>query len=543
MTTTRSLLFAAACQLVFGGAAMAGQATGASETRAAAGALEADCRRLATTVLPQTRIVSAQVIAAGAYQPAATNVPPNPTPQQQAAAADRTALFRSLPAFCQVRADIATSPASSVAVETWLPLAGWNRQFLATGYSFYGGNMDPVLLAEAIKGGYATATTDGGGAGVRGASFLLNQPEKLKDVGDRAIHEMTVHAKALARTFYGSAPESSWFEGCGGEGRQGLAAAQRHPEDFDGIAVGGLAHDTTHFAFAQVWAWQAAHETPESYIPPAKLPALNEAALNACDRLDGAADRLIGNPERCSFDPQVLACRGAETDQCLTPGQVSAARKIYSPVVNPRTGERIFGPLMPGSERSWTGAVTGQLPSSYAIDFFKYLVFKDPEWDVLKRPLNYDGDLALARTVDSTFNPVDPDLSRYVARGGKLLIYGGWNDVAIPPGANTDYYRSVVERMGAARVQDAVKLVMVPGMGHCPGGFGPPVYDFNPLALLKDWKERGISPDPLVARVLDRGEQVREVLACAWPQVPMYRGSGDVKLAASFECRVQEAGR
>jgi feruloyl esterase len=493
------------------------------------------CERLARLELPRTRIDAARLIEAGAYRPAPPAV--NATPQQQAQAAARAELFSSLPAFCQITAQVTTSTTSSVSIETWLPASDWNERFQANGYSFYGGNKDPALLAEALHSGYATATTDGGGGGVRGASFLLDQPEKLRDVGDRAIHEMTLQAKALIEAYYGRAPRYSYFAGCGGEGRQGLAAAQRHPADFDGIAVGGIAHDTSHFAFAQVWVWQAAHETPQGYLSPAKLPALHAAAVAACDELDGAADGLIGNPERCRFDPQVLSCEAAENDRCLTAAQIATVRKVYAPVLDLRSGRRISGPLMPGSERSWTGAVTGALPSGYALDFFKYIAFKDPDWDVLKRPLDYAQDVARAEAVDRTLNPTDPDLSQFVARGGKLLLYGGWSDVAIPPGANTDYYRSVVAKLGAARVRDAVRLAMVPGMGHCPGGFGPPVFDFDALAILRDWKESGRAPTPIVARVVDNGVQEREVLACAYPEVPRYRGSGDVKIAASFQCR------
>ncbi len=516
---------------------------GVAGPQAAWAATPADsCEALARISLPDTRLQAATLIAAGQFSPPVATAPANPTPQQMAQAASRAELFRSLPAFCRVTGQITTSPSSSVALDVWLPVSGWNRQFIANGYSFYGGNMDPVLMAEALQGGYASATTDGGGGGVRGASFLLNNPEKLRDVGDRALHGTVVKAKALITAYYSRPAELSYFEGCGGEGRQGLAAAQRYPEDFDGIAVGGLAHDTSHFAFAQVWVWQAAHEGEASFLPPAKLPALHAAAVNACDALDGAKDQLIGNPERCAFDPAVMQCRGAENDQCLTPAQVTTARKVYATVANPRTGQKIFGPLMPGSERSWVGTVTGPLPSGYALDFFKYLVFKDPAWDVLKQPLNYDSDVARAEQVDGTLNPLDPDLSSFVRRGGKLLIYGGWSDVAIPPAANTDYYRSVVAKMGASAA-DSVKLVMVPGMGHCPGGFGPPVYDFNPLSILKGWREEGNAPDPIVARVQTNGVQEREVLACAYPQVPMYRGVGDMKKASSFECRLPGAVR
>jgi hypothetical protein len=165
-----------------------------------------------------------------------------------------------LPAFCRITGTIATSTSSSIHVEVWLPIEErWNGNFLARGYSFYGGSMDPKVLAEALHAGYATATTDGGGGGERGARFLYRQPQKLIDVGERAWHETVRVSKALAQSFYGRAPRLSYFKGCGGEGRQGLKAAQRYPEDFDAIAVGGIAHDTPHFAFAQMHVWEVAH--------------------------------------------------------------------------------------------------------------------------------------------------------------------------------------------------------------------------------------------------------------------------------------------
>src|SRR5690606_22623285 len=171
----------------------------------------------------------------------------------------RVGLCRALAALCGVTGRFRRSRSRAVRFVVWLPAEHWNGMFLARGYSFYGGPMDPVVLAEALRLGYATATTDGGGNGERGASFLLRQREKLVDVGERARHSTVVVAKSLATSYYESAPRAAYFEGCGGAGRQGLKPAQRHPEDFDGIAVGGIAHDTVHFTFAQMWVWEAAH--------------------------------------------------------------------------------------------------------------------------------------------------------------------------------------------------------------------------------------------------------------------------------------------
>lgn len=382
--------------------------------------------------------------------------------------------------------------------------------------------MDPVDLAEALRLGYATATTDGGGNGERGARFLLRQPEKIIDVGERAWHLTVVLAKTLATAYYGSAPRASYFSGCGGAGRQGLKAAQRYPEDFDAIAVGGIAHDTAHFAFAQMWVWEAAHRTPANFVPPEKLPALHRAAIQACDSSDGTRDGLIADPRNCRFDPAVMQCSSLDSTDCLTARQVETVRAVYAPVINPRTKERIFGPLMPGSELGWASAIGAQQPSSYALDFFRYLVFEDPAWDHTRQPLDYDRDVARAEQVAKSLSAVDPDLTRFVKRGGKLLMFGGWSDTAIPPTANTDYFESVQHRMGSSSVRDSIRLFMVPGMGHCPGPAfgGTTTYEFDPVALLVDWHENGLAPAKILVRRVVEGRPEHEVLTCPYPQVP-----------------------
>ena len=132
----------------------------------------------------------------------------------------------------------------------------------------------------------------------------------MLDFGERAVHEMTVAAKALIGAFYGAPPQRSLVNECGGGSRQALKEAQRFPGDYDAIAAGGLANYTTRHAFGQLWVWQATHQPPASFIPPAKYPAMHEAALAACDQKDGAKDGVILDPVNCAY-PNLGTYRGS----------------------------------------------------------------------------------------------------------------------------------------------------------------------------------------------------------------------------------------
>jgi feruloyl esterase len=418
-----------------------------------------------------------------------------------------------LPASCRVKATASTGPASSVRVEVWMPASGWNKRFLATGWAFYAGTMNPAILAGPLRRGYATATTDGGGA-PGDPAFFLGRPDKVKDWGERAWHVTTVAAKAVIRAYYGEGPAYAYWSGGGGASRQGLKEAQRFPADYDGIVVGGLAHDTSHFAFAQVAQWRAVHDGGP--VRAETLPALHAAAVAACDAGDGMRDGLIGDPERCAFDPAAIACKDARVSAaCLTPVEVAAFRKLYAPVVAPRSGREIFGGLARGSEPTWKGLIEAAAPQSYAVDFFRYIVFQDPAWD--HRSLDLDRDLARAEAVDPAVNGTDPDLGPFFAHGGKLIVWGGWSDSSIPPGANTGYWRSVVGKLGAGRTNASMRLFMVPGMAHFPGRTGEDAVDFDTQPLIEAWREEGRAPARLVATRWSGGVQGASLIVCPYP--------------------------
>ena len=123
----------------------------------------------------------------------------------------------------------------------------------------------------------------------------------------------------------------------------------------------------------------------ESYITPTKLPAIEEAALAACDTLDGLKDNLIQDPRNCHFDVSVLLCKGADSDSCLTAKQVQTMKNLYSPLMDPN-GKLIYPGHFPGADKGWAGFTTGTALNkssqyTYGTEFMKNFIFEDPNWD------------------------------------------------------------------------------------------------------------------------------------------------------------------
>src|SRR6185369_4628733 len=141
-----------------------------------------------------------------------------------------------------------------------------------------------------------------------------------------------------------------------------------------------------------LWIADAVLKDPASYIPPGKYSTIHQAAIAACDERDGLKDGLIDDPTKCGFDPNGLLCKGADGPSCLTAPQVGAARKIYSPAVNPRMKQELFSSLVPGTELGWGVQAAGPEPSANIYDQYRYVVFKDPNWDW--KTFDFDKDAA-----------------------------------------------------------------------------------------------------------------------------------------------------
>lgn len=482
----------------------------------------ATCESLAALALPETTITVAKAEPAGTFTPTQLHLPGHP--------------LENLPAFCRVAGEIKPTKDSDIKFELWMPASGWNGKFMGTGNGGWAGEIWYDEIADALRRGYAAANTDTGHEGNGGnASFALGHPEKVIDFGYRAVHEMTAKAKAILAAYYGAGPKHSYWNGCSTGGKQGLTEAQRFPSDYDGIIAGAPANFFSHLIVSGIWIAQATRENSGAYIPKEKLSVLHKAVVDACDTLDGVKDGVLENPKRCHFEPKTLLCKGADGPECLTAPQVEAATKVYAGPRNPRTGEQIFPGLEPGSENGWGFFAAGNEPPIVA-SFFKYLVFKDPNWNY--RTLNFDSDVTTADKVDSgILTAINPNLKEFFAREGKLFLYHGWNDGGIAPQNTINYYNSVVAALGGLdKVQDSMRLFMEPGMDHCYGGDGP--FDFDTVAAIEQWVEKGKAPDRIVAAHLpkDAAKPDRTRPLCPYPEVAKYKGSGSTDDASNFVC-------
>jgi feruloyl esterase len=487
------------------------------------------CEDLRGLRLPHVSVTDARVVAA--------TVPPYPGAP-------------SLPAYCRVLGASHPTADSDIRFEVAIPLGdAWDGRYEQVGNGAFAGRIPEGDILDALATGAAAAGTDDGHqAGPADASWALGHPEKLVDFGYRAVKETHDAAVAIVRANRGQAPRHSYFTGCSDGGREALMEAQRFPEDFDGIVAAAPAIFTTHVLFGFAWNARALDETPASYIPRAKLEAIETAALAACG---GDEDGVIDDPPACRFDPAVLRCAGADRADCLTEPQIVALRKIYGGARNPRTGEPIEPGFEPGAESEphgdepdgWSFWIAGGAPGAagntgdYRLSrsFFAFMVFDDPAYDLHR--VNFDGDVVIADArVAAILNPDSPDLRAFEKRGGKLIHHHGWEDAVLPPRDSIAYFERVRATMGDT--SGFYRLFMAPGMLHCEGGRGPNVLASR--GAIRAWVEQGTPPERLIATKFVHDSPAKDVVRarplCPYPQRAVYAGTGDRALEASYAC-------
>ncbi len=479
-----------------------------------------DCSSLMHIALKDTRILSVETVTGPSFTPSGA----------------RQALT-GLPAFCRVSAVI--SPA--IQFEVWLPLSDWNGKFEGTGNGGYSGAIVYRELADGVRRHYAAADTDMGHKNTTPdpGSWALGHPQLVIDQGYRAQHLTAVKAKAIVRAFYGARPRRSYFVGCSSGGWQGLTEAQRYPHEYDGIVAGAPAMEVIHLHAGTIWTNLAAMQ-----IAPAKLRLITNAVLKDCDGQDGVKDGLLTDPRACNFSPTEMACKaGQEPASCLTPAEVSALQKIYEGL-HYSSGQ----PIYPGWPRGveYALALTRQpFVAALAASTFKDMVFEDPSWDY--HHIDYDRAVRLAdEKVGAILNNSSPDLRAFRRAGGKLILWHGWADPLISPLHTLEYYQKVAAFFAAghpssedaeiANIQSFARLFLAPGVNHCGGGTGPD--QFDALAALEGWVERGVAPERMVAAHLTHGAVDRTRPLCAYPRVAKYAGQGNTEDAANFACRM-----
>lgn len=459
-------------------------------------------------------------------------------------------------AFCRIEGVAPTA----IRFEVWMPLDGWNGRLLGLGNGAMAGAVPYPAIRAGVEAGYASVGSDlGHQGGFADSHFALGHPELLVDWGHRATHVMTQEARKAVAAFYGRLPAHAYFAGCSGGGRQAMMAAQRYPDDYDGILAGNPIINFTRLTMAgRLWAQLAMfrQDNGAGYIPAAKIPVISAGVNAACDMLDGVGDGIISDPRTCRFDPASIQCKAGDGPDCLTGPQVSALRQIYAGA-HDSSGRKLFSGYSPGGELGpggWASYHSGTAPYksglwAYAQGVLPILLYADPAWDM--RLIDYDTDVdralslpILGKPMGEVIDAYDPDLSAFAARGGKLIHYHGWSDPGVPPLSSVAYYEDVVDRIAAterisqgdalARTRDSYRLFMVPGMQHCVGGPGPDVFDG--LTPLRDWVEQGRAPDWIVAHRLTDDQIAMSRPLCPFPQVARWSGRGSTNEAAQFDC-------
>jgi feruloyl esterase len=278
---------------------------------------------------------------------------------------------------------------------------------------------------------------------------------------------------------------------------------------------------------------QTINSNPDGVIPPAKLPMIHAAVLDACDALDGVKDGVLENPLQCHFDYAKLACKGADGPDCLTQGQVESAKALTSPLKNAKTGKVIDQRhLMPGTELGFA-TLGGAAPLGLSISGLANILFKDPSWDWHTFEVAKDFDRAAQADAGALFSG-DPNLKPFFDRGGKLLMYHGWTDQQVTPMESTIYWDKVVKTVGKEAAAKGIALYMVPGMNHCQGGAGTDTFD--KMGAIEGWVATGSAPKQIVAAHRTAGKVDKTRPLCRFPEVAKYKGTGDTNDAASFTC-------
>jgi len=483
------------------------------------------CESLASLKIPNLTITSAKALDKGWELPV-----------QEGFISTKAGVKVSVP-FCRIEAYSTPSSDSHIGIEVWLPLAAnWNGKFFAVGNPGFIGSLARGALAGNVQQGWATASTDTGHVDDT-AKWAVDHPEKWADWGYRAVHEMTMAAKALIKAYYGKPEQHSYWNSCHNGGNQGLNEAQRYPDDFDGIVAGDPAFYISHLQPGSLYlSWVALKDgvNGPGYIGN-KLAIINRAALDACDGLDGLVDGLITDPRQCKFDPKTIQCPGdSDGPSCLTAAQVDTVKKIYAGAKF-NDGTQIYSGFQPGSELIWAPIMVEKEPFFVNVDFFKGMVKEDLNWDWHTFDVDRDTREAIAKTgkmVDGN----NPDLRPFKKAGGKIIMIGSWNSNSLPTRTLSEYYEEVEKTVGGpSRTQDFARLFMVPGSTGCPG-FMANQKDFDAFTAIQNWVEKGVAPDSITFAQRDRVKVYRTRPACAYPKVAKYKGTGDIDDAANFTC-------
>ncbi|KAL4881167.1 Tannase/feruloyl esterase [Aspergillus karnatakaensis] len=419
----------------------------------------------------------------------------------------------------------------TVTTQVWLPLDDWNGRFQGLGGGGYSTGFGSIYLTYAVSQGFAAASTDGGVPGdsstvttiATDLSWALTSDHNinwalLKNYAYKATADLAEIGKQITDSYYDRPAEYSYFNGCSGGGRQGLAMAQQFPDAFDGILTVAPAINIETFIPAGFWPTLVMNQDG-IYPSSCEIDGFVSAAVNACDELDGVKDSIISRPDLCNvtaldFVGKPFTCNG--TQHALSPSAAKVVQAAWS------------GSYIPTECTS--NRTCSTLGSALFGNWISYLVAKDPSFNLDNMtPPEFFSSLADSRNdYASMLAANNADLSDFKARGKKIITWHGLADEVIPIQGLVEYYKNVLEQDRYAG--DFFRFLEAPGVGHCFGGPGP--VPNGALGQLMDWVENGIAPDTLHAT---RGSNNTARDLCPYPLKQRYAG-GDPAVVSSFTC-------
>lgn len=488
----------------------------------------------------------------------------------------------ALPEYCLVAGSIAPVDPTAPQIKFQLALpTQWNSKVVMFGGGGFDGSI-PSVIGNVPNGpadqlvplgrGYATFASDSGhqanSFGSQDGTWGLNAEATANFGGDalKKTHDASVF---LVKARYGSAPVRAYFAGGSTGGREALASIQRWPADWDGaIAWYPAWNDASALLGGQ--RMNRALAQPGAYPNQAKRAVIYQAAMEACDGLDGVVDGLISNQQACNaaFDPATATVGGAPVrcaggtdtgDTCLSDAQIDALKTINTATrfnftlasgetgypgynvwgadlgmanaspIQPVVTFLAFGTSQPATPMPRTAPYVSVLLDQW----IKYVVTGDANFDSLTFDPENPG--AYATRISDLSQSLDTrtDISAFAARGGKLLLAHGVQDVLVSTRATEEYYRRLQAQMGQSKVDSFVRYYEVPGLGHAYSSVFNATWDS--LTALEHWVENGQAPSNQVTTDTF-GVVGRTRPLCDYPKWPLYNGSGDVNVASSFVC-------
>lgn len=509
------------------------------------------------------------------------------------------------PAYCQITGTVVTNPATGKTANFLATLpAAWNRKYLQFGCfghcGFFSINdaASPLvtIVAQGYPGqilekGYASFGTDEGHVGASGGEWAIKGPGKvdddaLTDFFWRADKVLAQAGKAFTRAFYAKGSGHAqrityaYFCGCSGGGRDAMVAAAYFPEEFDGILAGSPYLNGANGAFQVVGTYLATLRSAGADVSPALVAQIDPIVKAQCDALDGVKDGLIQNPAACNFragrdlpkcaddqpGPNCFTRAQVETISALVTGVTDQDGRLIQPgyavgEIQPffRVGKRPADIAAPVPWDTGGGSDTGLAPLGDAmLRIFAHR--NDPAFNTRSiisfgsggagpitdyRIIAPRAEVDLANTAMQLASGGDPRKAANLMRTKhKLLIWHNGSDEKLTPYMSINYYKQLAAMYGGyAKVQDYIRLFILPDTSHCSMGQQGPG-NFDAIGALEAWVERGVAPDGLVASLTSKTSPIvdpkkpplRTMPLCKFPEMARYDGKGDVNLAASWHC-------